>query len=73
MSEQALKATLQVTAGIITGEKMEEFTRTWSFTYDDMGKGNYTYLDGQGAALNYAASLMNPGIVNWVRFSWIWV
>lgn len=73
----ALKATIIVTAGVIVGEPIPEATRSWQFTNIDIEEAQkgkqYAYLDGLGAAYNYAATLQNPSRYNWVRLEWIWL
>ena len=74
----AMKACITVTAGVIPNERIDALTRTWSFTDEDITKASvpnadYTYLDGMGAAMNYAATLQNPQRCNWVKVEWIWL
>ena len=69
---EALKCSVTVVAGIIIGEPMKKFTRVWNFTQEDLDNPP-TYIDGMGAAMNYAMSLQNPAQVNWVKFEWVWI
>ena len=67
---EAVKCTVFVTAGVILGKPVPEYTRGWNFTQKDYKPP--TYVDQTGAAMNYAMSLQNPEKVNWVRLEWIW-
>ena len=67
----ALKCSVNVTAGVILGETIPKLTRRWEFTAADLDNPP-KYIDDTGAALNYAMSLQNPANVNWVRLEWIW-
>lgn len=78
MVDGALKAQMSVVAGVIPGEPIETFTRVWQFTSDQIeaarhAEDNHAYNDAMGAALHYAASLQNPGRVNWVKLEWMWM
>lgn len=66
-----LKCSIQVTASVIPGESIRKLTRTWNFTQADLNSPP-KYIDESGAALNYAMSLMNPNVNNWVKMEWIW-
>lgn len=66
-----MKCSIYVTAGVILGEDLTEFTRSWEFTQQDLDSPP-TYVDQTGAAMNYAMSLQNPEKVNWVKLEWIW-
>lgn len=67
----ALKCSIHVTAGVITGEVIPKLTRSWEFTQKDLDNPP-TYIDQTGAAMNYAMSLQNPAKVNWVKLEWVW-
>ena len=67
-----LQCTVVVTAGILPGEPIKQFTRSWNFTYEDLLK-QPTYIDGIGSAMNYAISLQDPKKVSWVRYKWFWM
>ena len=67
----ALKCSIHVTAGVILGEVIPKFTRSWEFTQKDLDNPP-TYVDQTGAAMNYAMSLQNPAQVNWVKLEWVW-
>ena len=68
----ALKCSVTVMAGVMLGEPLPRYTRTWNFTQEDLDNPP-TYIDKTGSAMNYAMSLQNPQTVNWVRFEWIWI
>lgn len=81
MPEESARAAWEVTAGLIPGQAMDEYTRRWVLTakeyWEDDGKG--PSLQGAAlfnahlvAAMEYARYLMNPGALNWVRVDWIW-
>lgn len=71
------KCAWQVTAGIIPGHAMPELTRAWGIAsgeleaLDDAGRTRL-YRERQSAAMVYAADLMDPHRLNWVRVEWIW-
>jgi len=65
------KCVFQVTAGVIPGVSMPEFTRIWEITQEDLDNPP-TFIDKSGAAMNYAMSLQNPERCNWVKFEWMW-
>lgn len=74
------KCAWEVTAGIVPGEPMPEYTRRWGVTSDEWyDKGGSPSPQGVAifnanlvAAQEYARYLMNPGALNWVRVDWIW-
>ena len=68
---KAAKCSIVVYAGFIPQEADVKFTRKRHFTEEDLSNPP-TYIDGSGAALNYAMSLMNPQRVNWVKLAWVW-
>ncbi len=74
------RAAWEVTAGLIPGQPMAEYTRRWILTSSEW-YGTDGQQSAQGAALfnaalvaahEYARYLMNPGALNWVRVDWIW-
>ena len=67
-----LKCSIVVSAGVVLGEPMGEYMRSWEITQKDLDWPP-TYIDETGAAMNYAMSLQNPEKVNWVKFEWIWM
>jgi len=66
-----LICTMRVVAGVLLGTPIPEYTREWHFTKEEM-EAPPAYIDGTGAALNYAMSLQNPKTLNWVKMEWIW-
>jgi hypothetical protein len=79
MSEAA-RCAWEVTAGLIPGQPMNEYTRRWGMTasewHGEDGKPTpqavalfNAYLV---AAQEYARYLMDPRGLNWVRMEWIW-
>lgn len=72
MSEtKRLKVALEVTAGLVPGDPMPEYTKVWYLSreeYEDLD----TYLAAGGAAILYALTLQDPARLNWVRFEWVW-
>jgi len=78
------KLIIEVMAGIIPGQPMDEHTQRWTWTSDDeaqLRKGNHEqmkwanlrYVFMAGQSREYAASLENPQRFNWVRRDWIWL
>lgn len=67
-----LRCIITVHAGVIVGEPMKEYTRTWNVTQEDLDNPP-RFIDMGGAAMNYAMSLQNPQRVNWVKHEWIWL
>jgi hypothetical protein len=76
----AAKALIEVCAGIIPGEAMDQFTKRWSYDTNDyeldltVPQNKPTIFSQQLAeAHDYAMGLSNPKCVNWVRVDWIWI
>ncbi len=78
---EAARCAWEVTAGLIPGEPMPEYTRRWGLTAsqwyapDEDGpshQGVALYNACLVAAVEYARYLMNPGSLNWVKVEWIW-
>ena len=77
---KAAKAILEVTAGVVPGIGVAEYTKRWSYNSDDYETDSTTpqeqptvfsrYLD---EAHDYAKGLSNPAYVNWVNVHWIWI
>lgn len=74
------KAFFEVTAGVIPGTPMPEYSKRWSYTDEDYGKDKEVPPDQTTIfstrlqeAHDYAMGLSNPTYVNWVRVDWIWV
>ena len=71
-----MKGQFQVTAGILIGEPMDEYTKVWTYTskdYDEDQKGENIFNRLKDGAYDYAKNLSNPGIVNWVKVQFIWL
>jgi len=66
-----VKCHIIVYGGVIPGDDTEEYTRKWFFTQEDLDNPP-TYVDQQGAAMNYAMSLQDPKRLNWVKLEWVW-
>lgn len=77
---ESARCAWEVTAGLIPGTPMPEFTRRFVLTSNKWyGEDGYPTKDGldllialQGTAMMHALSLMDPQSVNWVRLDWIW-
>jgi hypothetical protein len=77
---EAARCAWEVTAGLIPGQPMHEYTRRWGLTstewYGEDGNGSpqgvALYNASLVAAMEYARYLMNPQGLNWVRIDWIW-
>lgn len=77
---EAAKLIIEVRAGLIPGESMPEYTRVWSWTSSDQERllnndpeARALYIRMAGESREYAASLENPRVHNWVRRDWIWL
>jgi hypothetical protein len=77
---EAAKAFWSVTAGVITGEAMQENSRQWGYTSSEYEKdmatpsGQRTIFEQRDQeAHRYARSLTNPKYVNWVKCEFLWV
>jgi hypothetical protein len=76
--EQA-RCIIEVTAGIIPGTPMPEYTRRYWVTSNAWHGSTETDRAGllaqtNGQAQGYAALLMlSPDVLNWVRTDWIWL
>lgn len=77
---EACKLLIEVTAGVILGTPLPEYTRTWGWTSGDQERlaagdpeARALYLQIAGASREYAAWLETPRLVNWVRRDWIWL
>ena len=70
----ALKAQWVVTAGVIPGEKIDEYTRIWQMDNQETEAENRSEIFSNyvNEATEYAAHLQNPEYVNWVNLEWIW-
>jgi hypothetical protein len=72
---EAARCWWEVTAGIVPGEPMLEYTRRWGLTSGEWESPPRVALYNAAlvGALEYARYLMEPQRVNWVRLEWIWV
>lgn len=75
--EQA-RVLLEVTAGLIPGQAMPEYTRKWAISskaWHDPSKDRGELLaEANGKMQGYAALLMlQPDRLNWVRTDWIYL
>lgn len=69
----ALQCIWEVTAGIIPGEVIPDYTRRFPVS-SQPGTQEFhdEFLTAQGTAMAYAISIQNPRSVNWVRLDWLW-
>lgn len=69
---KSLKLAIEVRAGIIPGEPIEEHSKNWYLSreeYEDIDQ----WLAAAGAANLYALTLQNPERLNWVKVEWVWL
>lgn len=72
---------LEVVAGLVPGkDPIPEYTRQWAITSAQweeataQGSAAELLADRNGRALGYAALLaLQPDVINWVRFDWIYL
>lgn len=76
----ALKCIVQVTAGVIVDRPDPRYSKQWNFdseTFRKMREGDpeagQLWDRVMKESRDYAESLENPGLVNWVIRSWIWL
>lgn len=75
----ATKVMIQVEAGLIIGQAIDELTKTFSISsseWEEAGAAKQMELLAQrnGAALGYAMLLMlQPNSINWVDTKWVWL
>jgi hypothetical protein len=76
----AVKALIQVQAGVISGEPIAAFTKHWQYDASDYELDCKTPQDlptifslRLAEAHDYAMGLSNPKHVNWVRIDWMWL
>lgn len=70
-----MKATWKVTAGIIIGQPMDEYTKKFIYTsemYESDQAGNQMFHSLMDQMQRYTANLTNPGLLNWVNTEFIW-
>lgn len=63
---------IDVTAGLIPDEPMEELSKRWKLTGEEAQKPE-SWRRAHGEATMYMLELQNPRRFNWVRLDWIWV
>jgi transcriptional regulator with XRE-family HTH domain len=78
MNEDRAKVLVEVTAGIIPGQPIQEYTKQWAIGSTEWAKAGNLQLgllaERNGQAIGYAGLLMmQPEKVNWVRTDWIWL
>lgn len=80
MPRGALKAQWIVQAGVIPLEAMAEYTRSWSYTSDELESDRETSQDQptifskrDTEAHEYARSITDPARINWVRVTFMWM
>ncbi len=78
---RALKGTWLVTAGLIPGELVDEYTRLYQYSSTDYDLDDQMREPEDGVtifrkltheAYQYALSLSDPSVANWVKLKWIW-
>lgn len=80
---ESARILIQITAGVLPGTPIDEYTKTFGITSDEWyAQGKYDNKPNEakqeilkiyGYAQEYARDLMNPKILNWVRFEWIYL
>jgi len=74
------KAFWTVTAGIIPGDAMVEYSKQWGYTSEDyeqdrevevMSESVFARMDREAHA--YAKSITHPAYVNWVKVEFLWI
>jgi len=78
----AVKAIFRVTAGVIPGLAMPEYTKHWEYTSEEYEQDCQKPTDEPGDNIftqrlkevhQYAMIMTNPSRVNWVAVNWMWV
>jgi len=76
---QSLQATIEVRAGVLPGQSMPEHQRFWNWTSEQQerlingdAKAKEEWVAMAGSSREYAATLENPAILNWVERIWVW-
>lgn len=74
------KLIIEVMAGMIPGQGDPQYTKRWTWSsvdQEDLIRGDPAakeqYIRIAGESREYAASLENPQILNWVRRDWLWL
>jgi hypothetical protein len=77
---KACKALFEVSAGVVPGHPMAEFSKRWSYDSDEFEQDRQTpqhlptiFSKRLEEAHDYARGLSNPAHLNWVRVDWVWV
>lgn len=77
---EAAKLIIEVMAGMIPGKPDEQYTKRWGWSSVEQAKlvkgdpaAKEQYIRIAGESREYAASLENPQVLNWVRRDWIWL
>jgi hypothetical protein len=63
------RAAFEVTAGLIPGQTMHEYTKQFFFTSEDP---DTRFAELRNDAIAYATQVIDPSQVNWVRLDWVW-
>jgi hypothetical protein len=76
----AAKALFEVTAGVLPGFPMPEYTKSWGYTSDEYEQDRQTppeemtiFATRLNEVHEYAKGLSNPAYLNWVKVEWLWV
>ena len=79
MARVALRASLQVRAGIIPGTAIEQYGRAWHYTSADYEadaalpqEQPTKFVRLREEALDYVRRTIDPARLNWVELTWIW-
>jgi hypothetical protein len=70
-----LAASWTITAGVLPDQPIEDYTKIFRYTIDDYGSDQYgttLFHDTADKAFDYAKTIGNPGVVNWVNVDFIW-
>jgi hypothetical protein len=64
----------EVLAGVVPEIPMEELTKRFVLTRAEASSEDapHVWSERRIAAYNYAMSLTDPNVVNWVRIDWVW-
>ena len=77
----ALKASWEVRAGVISGDPRADYTRHWRYTSEDYAedeahRDNATYhsifAKLRAEALDYYVQVSMPNLNNWAEISFLW-
>lgn len=77
---ESAKLLIEVVAGLVPGQPITKYTRRWAWSSADQAsllkddpEAREKYIRIAGESREYAASLENPGELNWVRRDWLWL